>query len=184
MDMSRLNVLPADVLTRVSEYVPEIITFIEQIIQNGFAYESNSSVYFDTIRFHKQHAYAKLEPDRMGDLAALSEGEGALTTAENTSKEKKNDCDFVLWKKSKPGEPVWQSPWGLGRPGWHIECSVMASTVLGKKSSSDTSIVVLIKTCFFQVLISMFIRAVLILNFHIMITKLLNQKPVSTVMFG
>jgi cysteinyl-tRNA synthetase len=64
MDMSRLNVLPADVLTRVSEYVPEIITFIEQIIQNGFAYESNSSVYFDTIRFHKQHAYAKLEPDR------------------------------------------------------------------------------------------------------------------------
>ncbi|CAF2465027.1 unnamed protein product [Rotaria sp. Silwood2] len=113
-DMSHLNILPPHVLTRVSEYVPEIITFIEKIIENGYAYESNSSVYFDTIKFHKQHAYAKLEPDRMGDIAALSEGEGALTTASNTNKEKRNECDFVLWKKSKIGEPVWQSPWGQG----------------------------------------------------------------------
>jgi cysteinyl-tRNA synthetase len=137
-DMSSLNVLPAHVVTRVSEYVPEIIKFIEKIITNGYAYESNSSVYFDTIKFHKQHSYAKLEPDRMGDLAALSEGEGALTTSENTSKEKKNDCDFVLWKKSKTGEPVWHSPWGLGRPGWHIECSVMASAILGKNLFLNT----------------------------------------------
>lgn len=132
-DMSRLNVLPAHILTRVSDYVPEIIQFIEKIIENGYAYESNSSVYFDTIKFHKQHSYAKLEPDRMGDLAALSEGEGALTATSSSSKEKRNDCDFVLWKKSKTGEPVWQSPWGLGRPGWHIECSAMASAVLGKR---------------------------------------------------
>ena len=76
--MSNLNVLPAHVVTRVSEYVPEIINFIEKIIKNGYAYESNSSVYFDTIKFHKQHSYAKLEPDRMGDLNALSEGEGAV----------------------------------------------------------------------------------------------------------
>jgi len=137
-DMSRLNVLPAHVLTRVSEYVPEIITFIEKIIANGYAYESNSSVYFDTIKFHRAHAYAKLEPDRMGDLAALSEGEGSLTATEHVSKEKKNECDFVLWKKSKPGEPVWQSPWGLGRPGWHIECSVMASAVLGPQFDIHT----------------------------------------------
>ncbi|CAF0898720.1 unnamed protein product [Adineta steineri] len=137
-DMSSLNILPAHVLTRVSEYVPEIVKFIEKIISNGYAYESNSSVYFDTIKFHKQHSYAKLEPDRMGDIAALSEGEGALTTSENTTKEKKNDCDFVLWKKSKTGEPVWQSPWGLGRPGWHIECSVMASAVLGPQFDIHT----------------------------------------------
>ncbi|CAF1167383.1 unnamed protein product [Adineta ricciae] len=138
VDMARLNILPAHVLTRVSEYVPEIIQFIEKIIANGYAYESNSSVYFDTIKFHKQHAYAKLEPDRMGDLAALSEGEGALTVTENTQKEKRNDCDFVLWKKSKQGEPVWQSPWGLGRPGWHIECSVMASAILGPEFDIHT----------------------------------------------
>ncbi|CAF2042364.1 unnamed protein product [Rotaria magnacalcarata] len=137
-DMSRLNILPPDALTRVSEYVPEIITFIQKIIENGYAYESNSSVYFDTIKFHKQHAYAKLEPDRMGDIDALSEGEGALTTASNASNEKKNECDFVLWKKSKIGEPVWQSPWGLGRPGWHIECSVMASAILGAQFDIHT----------------------------------------------
>ena len=135
-DMSRLNILPAHILTRVSEYVPEIIKFIEKIIENGYAYESNSSIYFDTLKFHKQHSYAKLEPDRMGDLTALSEGEGALTSA--TSKEKRNDCDFVLWKKSKSGEPIWQSPWGNGRPGWHIECSVMASTVLGPQFDIHT----------------------------------------------
>lgn len=137
-DMSRLNILPAHILTRVSEYVPEIIKFIEKIIDNGYAYESNSSVYFDTIKFHKQHAYAKLEPDRMGDLDALNEGEGALSIGSTTLKEKRNDCDFVLWKKSKLGEPVWQSPWGLGRPGWHIECSVMASTVLGPQFDIHT----------------------------------------------
>lgn len=130
-DMTRLNILPAHVVTRVSEYVTEIIKFIEKIIENGYAYESNSSVYFDTIKFHKTHSYAKLEPDRMGDLEALNEGEGSLVSTSTATKEKKNDCDFVLWKKSKPGEPVWQSPWGLGRPGWHIECSVMASTILG-----------------------------------------------------
>jgi cysteinyl-tRNA synthetase len=131
-DMSSLNILPPHILTRVSEYVPEIIIFIEKIIENGYAYESNSSVYFDTLKFHRHHSYAKLEPDRLGDVAALTEGEGALTVASNTSKEKRNECDFVLWKKSKSGEPVWNSPWGLGRPGWHIECSVMASAVLGK----------------------------------------------------
>ena len=138
-DMSRLNVLSPDVLTRVSEYVTEIIKFIEKIIENGYAYESNSSVYFDTIKFHKQHSYAKLEPDRMGDISALSEGEGALTSAFNTSNEKRNECDFVLWKKSKAGEPVWKSPWGDGRPGWHIECSVMASTILGKNSCFEST---------------------------------------------
>lgn len=137
-DMSKLNILPAHILTRVSEYVPEIIKFIEKIIENGYAYESNSSVYFDTMKFHEKHSYAKLEPDRAKDIAALNEGEGALSATETVAKEKRNECDFVLWKKSKAGEPVWQSPWGLGRPGWHIECSVMASTVLGPQFDIHT----------------------------------------------
>jgi cysteinyl-tRNA synthetase len=185
-DMARLNILPAHVLTRVSEYVPEIIKFIEKIIENGYGYESNSSVYFDTIKFHKQHSYAKLEPDRMGDIAALSEGEGALTTATNNSKEKKNECDFVLWKKSKAGEPVWQSPWGLGRPGWHIECSVMASTVLGTNYYFNRRSSRFNKNLFFilQVLNSTSILAALILNSLITITKSLNQKLIMIVIHG
>jgi len=129
-DMAALNVLPPDCLTRVSEYVPEIVEFIEKIIDRGYAYESNGSVYFDSGKFdaHPDHHYAKLVPEAIGDAAALAEGEGDLSAAPS---EKKSDRDFALWKKSKPGEPSWESGWGLGRPGWHIECSVMASAILG-----------------------------------------------------
>jgi len=128
-DMNNLNILPPTVLTRVSEHVPEIIEFIERIIKNGFAYASNGSVYFDTVEFDKssKHYYAKLVPEAFGDSAALAEGEGALT--DGNASEKKNTTDFALWKMSKPGEPSWDSPWGKGRPGWHIECSAMASTI-------------------------------------------------------
>jgi len=66
-------------------------------------------------------------PEAFGDSAALAEGEGALT--DGNAGEKKNVTDFALWKMSKPGEPSWESPWGKGRPGWHIECSAMASTI-------------------------------------------------------
>jgi len=130
-DMKALDVQPADVLTRVSQYVPEIVTYIETIIKNGFAYNCNGSVYFDTLKFanSNQHEYAKLVPEAVGDLDALAEGEGDLSQA--SVNEKKSDRDFALWKASKPGEPFWESPWGQGRPGWHIECSVMASDVLG-----------------------------------------------------
>ena len=137
-DMSRLNILPPHVVTRVSEYILEIIKFIEKIMENGYAYESNSSIYFDTIKFHQQHSHVKLEPERMNDIAALSEGEGSLTATSNSNKDKRNQCDFVLWKKSKPGEPSWHSPWGYGRPGWHIECSVMASAILGPQFDIHT----------------------------------------------
>lgn len=127
-DMSALNILPADILTRVSQYVPEIVTFIQKIIENGFAYESKGSVYFDTMKFatHESHQYAKLVPEAVGDLAALAEGEGDLSQGGD----KKSERDFALWKASKPGEPFWESPWGQGRPGWHIECSVMAGDVV------------------------------------------------------
>lgn len=135
-DMAALNVQPPDALTRVSEYVPEIVAFIEKIIANGYAYLSPSgsgSVYFDVDKFSNsdKHFYAKLVPEATGNLEALREGEGVLNSGDSVVSEKKNIFDFALWKNSKPGEPSWDSPWGRGRPGWHIECSVMATEVLG-----------------------------------------------------
>ncbi|KAF7656585.1 hypothetical protein LDENG_00039360 [Lucifuga dentata] len=133
-DMEALNVLPPDVLTRVSEYVPEIVDFVEKIVSNGYGYESNGSVYFDTAKFDAspQHSYAKLVPEAVGDHKALQEGEGDLSISADRLSEKKSQNDFALWKASKPGEPSWDSPWGKGRPGWHIECSAMAGSILGE----------------------------------------------------
>eukprot|EP01135_Chromosphaera_perkinsii_P001142 Nk52_evm92s158 gene=Nk52_evmTU92s158 len=131
-DMKNLNIRPADCLTRVSEYVPEIVAFVEKIVANGFGYESNGSVYFDTLGFanHKDHDYAKLVPEAFGNAEALAEGEGELGAE---ASEKRSPNDFALWKASKPGEPFWDSPWGQGRPGWHIECSCMAGCIIGKQ---------------------------------------------------
>ncbi|XP_034039211.1 cysteine--tRNA ligase, cytoplasmic [Thalassophryne amazonica] len=133
-DMEALNVLLPDVLTRVSEYVPEIVQFVSKIISNGYGYESNGSVYFDTSKFDSspQHSYAKLVPEAVGDQKALQEGEGDLSISADRLSEKKSQNDFALWKASKPGEPSWNSPWGKGRPGWHIECSAMAGSILGE----------------------------------------------------
>ncbi|GAA5804655.1 hypothetical protein HPULCUR_010157 [Helicostylum pulchrum] len=130
-DMEALNVRAPDVQTRVSEYVPEIIEFVQKIIANGYAYEVDGSVYFDTARYdgHNGHHYAKLEPWSKGDTELIEDGEGSLGSK---LVGKKNASDFALWKTSKPGEPVWDSPWSQGRPGWHIECSVMAGAILGE----------------------------------------------------
>ena len=130
-DCQALGVREPDVMTRVTEYVPEIVAFVEQIQENGFAYESNGSVYFDTQKFRSVQEYPKLVP-HAGSAGAtdaeIAEGEGALAGG---LEEKRHRNDFALWKKSKSGEPVWESPWGPGRPGWHIECSVMASAIHG-----------------------------------------------------
>ncbi|KAJ4473883.1 tRNA synthetases class I (C) catalytic domain-containing protein [Lentinula aciculospora] len=147
-DMHRLNVRDPDTLTRVTEYMPEIITFVEKIIGNGYAYESGGSVYFDTKAFDDapSHDYAKLEPWSKGkreggetsssNSTAVSTGADANTVVAASGEAPKftrhSSSDFALWKATKPGEPSWDSPWGPGRPGWHIECSVMASAVLGE----------------------------------------------------
>jgi len=128
-DMTSLGVRMPDVLTRVSEYIPEVVSYIERIVSNGMAYASQGSVYFDTMKFRSSgHTYGKLKPWAVGAASLAGEGEANFET-----REKKCPQDFALWKASKPGEPSWPSPWGQGRPGWHIECSAMASAVIGSR---------------------------------------------------
>ncbi|BDD55993.1 hypothetical protein MPDQ_006444 [Monascus purpureus] len=131
-DMRDLNVLDPDEITRVTEFGTEIAEFVERIVQNNFAYvTADGSVYFDIQAFEAAgFPYARLEPWSRSDGNLLAEGEGALTSK---TTEKRSPSDFALWKASKPGEPSWSSSWGKGRPGWHIECSAMASARLGKQ---------------------------------------------------
>lgn len=120
--MKMLNVRPQHAITRVTDYIPAIISMIEGIISNGYAYKSNGSVYFDLDAFlaNPDHSYAKMLPNAASLMTSTIDGE------------KKNTADFCLWKAVKKGETYyWPSPWGLGVPGWHIECSAMAHQTLG-----------------------------------------------------
>ena len=110
-DMKSLGVKMPDAITRVSEFMPEIIAYIEQIMKNGYGYASNGSVYFDIEAFKKngKFTYAKLDPGSISDPSKYLEGEGSLGV--QLKSEKKNPFDFALWKKSKEGEPKWPSPW-------------------------------------------------------------------------
>lgn len=132
-DMDDLNVIRPDKLVRVTEYGQQIADFVDQIEKHGFAYATeDGSVYFDISAFERAgNPYARLEPWNRNDKSLQADGEGALTGLK--TKGKKSDADFALWKASKPGEMSWPSKWGEGRPGWHIECSAMASDVLGKQ---------------------------------------------------
>jgi len=114
----KLGVQPT-VSPRVTYHVGEIIEAIEKLIEKGYAYESNGSVYFDVSKY-----------EHYGELSGRRSIE-SWRQEEDVLKEKRNPFDFALWKKMKEGEPHWSSPWGEGRPGWHIECSVMSSRYLG-----------------------------------------------------
>lgn len=131
-DMHDLNVLDPDELVRVTEYGKEIADFVKTVVDNKFAYRADDgSVYFDIKAFETAgYSYARLKPESRGDQELQADGEGALS--QKTSG-KRSDADFALWKASKIGEPSWASEWGPGRPGWHIECSAMASERLGKR---------------------------------------------------
>jgi cysteinyl-tRNA synthetase len=119
-DLDSLGVRRADLYPKASETIPEMITMIQQIIQNGHAYVADGDVYFSVESFDD---YGKLSGQNIAEMkkgARIEPGE-----------QKRNPLDFALWKKAKPGEPVWQAPWGAGRPGWHIECSAMSCSILG-----------------------------------------------------
>lgn len=119
-DVRALNVLKADVHPRVTEHIPDIIELVRRLIDNGVAYEVNGDVYFAVEKFAE---YGKLSGRDLDDMLA-----GARV---QVGDQKHNPMDFALWKTAKPGEPSWESPWGQGRPGWHIECSVMSRKYLG-----------------------------------------------------
>ncbi|WP_294394380.1 cysteine--tRNA ligase [uncultured Clostridium sp.] len=119
-DADGLQIKRATVNPRATEYIQEVVDFVKALIDNGFAYEVDGDVYFSTKKFE---AYGKLCGQNLEDLQA-----GARITVDER---KKDPMDFAVWKSQKPGEPSWESPWGPGRPGWHIECSCMAKKLLG-----------------------------------------------------
>lgn len=120
-DADALNVKRATVHPKVSEHMEEIIAFVKGLEEKGFAYEVEGDVYFAVERFPE---YGKLSKRTLEDLKA-----GARI---DVDERKRHPADFALWKKAKEGEPYWDSPWGKGRPGWHIECSTMSSKYLGE----------------------------------------------------
>lgn len=120
-DYRNLNVLPPDYQPRATQYIDSIIELIQKLEKNNSVYELNDGIYFDISTFpeYGKLSKQKLEELQMGARVAVNE-------------EKRNPQDFALWKKAKPEEPSWESPWGKGRPGWHIECSAMSMSLLGE----------------------------------------------------
>ncbi|MGH7386642.1 MAG: cysteine--tRNA ligase, partial [Candidatus Rokuibacteriota bacterium] len=121
-DMASLGIAPADVEPKATEHVPQMVALIERLIAKGVAYPVEGDVYFEVRRFP---GYGKLSGKNLEELRA-----GARVEVDER---KRDPMDFALWKATKPGEPSWKSPWGQGRPGWHIECSAMAMQYLGER---------------------------------------------------
>jgi len=129
--LQQMNVLPPSIEPRASGHILEQIEMIQEIIKNGFAYESNGSVYFDVLKYAETNDYGKLSGRKLEDLMA---GAGQERRNLEGQEEKKNPNDFALWKKaSKEHIMKWNSPWSEGFPGWHIECSAMSEKYLGKQ---------------------------------------------------
>ncbi|MDD3612963.1 MAG: cysteine--tRNA ligase [Eubacteriales bacterium] len=120
-DADGLGIKRASHHPKATDHIEDIIAFIEKLIEKGLAYVVGQDVYYDTTAFSD---YGKLSGQRLEDLN--------LGSRIDINENKKNPMDFVLWKGQKPGEPAWVSPWGMGRPGWHIECSVMSTKYLGE----------------------------------------------------
>ncbi|MBQ8150310.1 MAG: cysteine--tRNA ligase [Clostridia bacterium] len=120
VDAKALGIRPATVHPRATEHMPQIIDMIKKLVDKGLAYESNGDVYYRVRAFEN---YGCLCGQNLEDLAS-----GARVSVDE---QKEDPLDFALWKAQKPGEPAWESPWGMGRPGWHIECSAMSTTYLG-----------------------------------------------------
>ncbi len=124
-DMASMNVLPATTHPLATEEIGGMVEMIGTLIEKGFAYDVNGTVYFRTRKFDE---YGKLSHKNLDDLRAGNRS--LLVSGEN---QKEDPLDFVLWKPKKEGEPAWESPWSAGRPGWHIECSVMSKKYLGEE---------------------------------------------------
>ena len=122
-DMADMNVKPATIHPQATQEIDGMIAMIETLMEKGYAYDVNGTVYFRTRKFEE---YGKLSHKNLDDLR--SGNRSLLVSGED---QKEDPLDFVLWKPKKEGEPFWVSPWGEGRPGWHIECSVMAKKYLG-----------------------------------------------------
>ena len=121
VDAKALGIRPATVHPLATEHIPQINALIQRLIDNGLAYDVDGDVYY---RVHAFAHYGSLCGQNLEDLES-----GARVSADER---KEDPLDFALWKAQKPGEPAWQSPWGMGRPGWHIECSAMSMTYLGE----------------------------------------------------
>jgi cysteinyl-tRNA synthetase len=121
-DFDKLGVKRATAYPKATEHIEDMIDYIKKLVKKGFAYESNGSVYFRVSKFKQ---YGKLSGQEKGEKESDDQDAGV-------AEEKEHPADFALWKAMKPGEPSWDSPWGKGRPGWHIECSVMSTKYLGE----------------------------------------------------
>ena len=124
-DMEGMNIKPATKNPLATEEICGMVEMIRQLIDKGYAYEKNGTVYFRTRKFEE---YGKLSHKNLDDLRS-----GNRTLLVSGEDEKEDPLDFVLWKPKKEGEPAWESPWSDGRPGWHIECSVMSKKYLGEE---------------------------------------------------